>query len=112
MLSMLKPLVRVRDRRWLATHANALAAKLTASVTPTLSAQVLGMPKAEARGYIRAKAMPVVEAELERIVLERPALRGGVQPLFVQGLIERIIRLGLDDVAHGRVLRREQRRAA
>jgi hypothetical protein len=56
--------------------------------------------------------MPAVEAELDRIVLERPALHGAVEPLFIQGLIERIIRLALDDVTHGRVLRGEQRRAA
>ena len=112
MLFVLKPLVRVRDRRWLVKNANALAAKLTDAITLTLSVQVLRMSKAEARGYIRAKAMPAIEVELERIVLERPALRGGVEPLFIEGLIERIIRLAMDDVAHGRVQRRDQRRAA
>jgi hypothetical protein len=112
MLFMLKPLVRVRDRRWLVKNLNALATQVTAAVTPTLSAQLLGMSRAEARGYVRAKAMPAVEAELDRIVLERPVLRGAVEPLLIQGLIERIIRLALDDVAHGRVLRGEQRRAA
>ena len=112
MLRMLKPLVRIRDRRWLVKNTNALTAQWTDAVTPTLSAQVLRMPKAEARGYIRAKAMPVVEAELARIVLQRPGLNGAVEPLFIQGLIERIIRLALDDIAHGRVQRGQQRRAA
>jgi hypothetical protein len=112
MLFVLKPLIRLRDCRWLEKNANVLAVELTAQVTPKLSAQVLHMARSEARGYVRAKSLPVIEAALERIGVERPALHGAVSASFVQRLAERIIRLALDDVAHGRVLRGEPRRAA
>ncbi|HEX4149730.1 MAG TPA: hypothetical protein VHY20_12115 [Pirellulales bacterium] len=112
MLFVLMPLVRLRDCRWLEKNANALAVQLTAQVTPTLSAQVLRMSRSEARGYVRAKSTPVIEAALEQIASVRPALQNSVPAAFIQRLAERIIRLALDDVAHGQVLRTEQRRAA
>lgn len=110
MLFIVTRLIQLRDRRWLEKQANTLASRLTELVTPTLSPVVLHMPKAEARGYVRAKCRPVVDAEVAQLAAGRPGLKNA--GAAVQTLIEQVIRMVLDDVAHGRVHRGERRRAA
>lgn len=112
MLFFLTPLVRVHHRRWLAKQSNAVAGRLADAVTGSLTLQVVQMGKAETRGYVRAKAMPVLQAELDQLNRGRPGLRAAVNATVLESLLDRIVQLVLDDVAHGRVQHRVHRLAA
>jgi len=109
---MFKLLARIRDARWLGQNLRTLTLDLADQVRTALSYRVLAMPRAEARGYIRAKTTPIVNVAMRSIVAEHPALTGELLARAASELTDRIARQVLDDVIRGKVLIQGVRRAA
>jgi hypothetical protein len=107
-----KLLARIRDARWLGQNLRPLTLELSEQVRASLSFRVLAMPRAEARGYIRAKATPVVRHALGSITSEHPALAAQLVTRVTGELTDRVARQVLDDVVRGRILIQGVRRAA
>ena len=107
-----KLLARIRDARWLGQNLRPLTLDLSEQVRASLSFRVLSMSRAEARGYIRAKATPIVRRALGSVAAEHPALATELVTRVAGELTDRVARQVLDDVVRGRVLIHGIRRAA
>jgi hypothetical protein len=107
-----KLLARIRDARWLGQNVRPLTLDLAEQVRASLSFRVLAMPRAEARGYIRAKTTPIVRRTLGSVTAAHPALTRELIARVADELTDRVARHVLDDVVRGRVLIQGVRRAA
>jgi hypothetical protein len=107
-----KLLARIRDARWLGQNLRPLTLDLAEQVRSSLSLRVLAMPRAEARGYIRAKTTPVVRYALSSVTANHPALTSELVARVAGELTDRVTRQVLDDVVRGKVLIQGVRRAA
>ena len=107
-----KLLARIRDARWLGQNLRPLTLELAEQVRCSLSFRVLAMPRAEARGYIRAKTTPIVRQALGSVTAERPALTAELVARVAGELTDRVARQVLEDVVRGKVLIHGVRRAA
>jgi hypothetical protein len=107
-----KLLARIRDARWLGQNLRPLTLDLAEQVRSSLSFRVLAMPRAEARGYIRAKATPIVRRALGSVTAAHPALTSELVTRVAGELTDRVARQVLDDVIRGKVLIHGVRRAA
>jgi hypothetical protein len=107
-----KLLARIRDARWLGQNLRPLTLELAEQVRDSLSFRVLSMPRAEARGYIRAKATPIVRQALGSVMASRPAVTPELLARVTVELTDRVARQVLDDVIRGKVLIHGVRRAA
>jgi hypothetical protein len=107
-----KLLARIRDARWLGQNLRSLTLELAEQVRTSLSFRVLSMPRAEARGYIRAKTTPVVRSALSSAIADHPALTSELLARATVELTDRVARQVLDDVVRGKVLIHGVRRAA
>jgi hypothetical protein len=107
-----KLLARIRDARWLGENLRPLTLDLAEQVRSSLSFRVLAMPRAEARGYIRAKTTPIVQRALGSVTAAHPALATELVARVARELTDRVARQVLDDVIRGKVLIQGVRRAA
>ncbi|MBI2825651.1 MAG: hypothetical protein HYX69_13285 [Planctomycetia bacterium] len=74
--------------------------------------RVPAMTHAEARGYLWAKARPLVAAEVTHIAQFEPALPIAFQAQLAQRSRERLVRLVMTDLMRDRVRSTSRRRAA
>ena len=87
-----------------------LAVAITAQVRDAVLNRAKDMDRAEARGYIRAKATPIIARQL---VLYRPQLEeldGDTLVALAADVSERVVRMVLEDIVRLKVL--ANRRAA
>ena len=108
-MPVLQLVTQLLAARRLAQLVRGLAPTLAEPVQKSLSQRVGSMPRAEARGYIRAKTTPVVQFEL---ALREPRLSTLNRQALAAELTERIVQLVLEDVVRGRTQRVPGRAAA
>ena len=67
-----------------------------------LSDRVYFMPRAELRGYIRAKTTTLVQGEMTRLLREEPNLAVAQQTKLATDLTDRVVLLVQSDIVHAR----------
>ncbi|HEV3005220.1 MAG TPA: hypothetical protein VGX78_12205 [Pirellulales bacterium] len=70
------------------------------------------MSRAEARGYVRAKAAPVIRAEIAAMVKRHGRWTDGAQAVVYTQASERLVKAVLADVVRGQLRPGDKRRAA
>src|SRR5271155_2328157 len=91
-------LTRLQASQRLTHRARGRVPNLTEPLRQSLSPSVWSMSRAEARGYIRAKATPIILAELQRLTLGQPRLFEARRPDLTADLSERLVHVVLEDV--------------
>lgn len=81
-----------------------LAVAITAPVRDAALARAKDMERAEARGYIRAKATPIIARQLQVYRSQLTDLDPASLPALAADVAERVVRLVLDDVVRSKVL--------
>ena len=95
---------RILETRRLAQQTGPLALAIAIPVQKSLSPQVISMHRAEARGYIRGKTTPVVQAELNRLLGDHSAISADTRLAVAAEITERVVRRVLDELIRGRMV--------
>ena len=75
-----------------------LAQRTYAPVRDSVEGRTAGMSRAEARGYVMAKASPIIRAELAVLVGRTPKLKGGLQRTVLHSASDRVVQSVLADI--------------
>ena len=102
----------LRDLRRFQYQTRSVLGKLAEEVNRSLGGDVLGMHRAEARGYIRGKTTPVVQAAHAELKLLFPRLPQATLDRFALEASDQILKQVLEDVLRGKMQSYSQRRAA
>jgi hypothetical protein len=101
---------------WNAPSAAELARQV-AQRSVALACELVGqrtsaMGRAEARGYVRTKAAPVIRAEIAAMVARHRRLNDHALAVVYSQASERVVKAVLADLARGRLRPSDTRRAA
>lgn len=96
----------------LAELARQVAQRSYALVRARVDHRAPAMSRAEARGYIRAQAMPVIRAEVDALLRRDPRIPGWARATLIAQASQRLVQSLLADVSRERSRRLERRRAA
>jgi hypothetical protein len=100
---------------WSATSEQELARQIAqrsyAAVRESVEGRTWSMSRAEARGYVAAKAAPVIRSELASLALRTPRLHGRLQMAVYAHASDRLVQSILADVGRQKS-RQPLRRAA
>lgn len=89
-----------------------LALAVAEAVRGHVGHAVHDLPRAEARGYLRARSAPVVAAHVKQLVDARPVLAGRLAARLQAEAHEAVVRLLVDEVMRDRATQAGNRRAA
>jgi len=91
--------------------ARQIAQRSYAAVRESVEERTWSMSRAEARGYVTAKAAPVIRSELAILALRTPRLHGGLRTAVYAYASDRLVQSILADVGRQKS-RQPLRRAA
>jgi len=105
-------LARATTTRLVDDLSQQISRRLFGSLREACASAVARMTRAEARGYLWAKAQPVVTLEVARVMAWHKGPTGGVESLIAQQARERLVQHVLADLLQERTAGRGARRAA
>jgi len=101
-MPVLKFVARLRDHLRLSNRLDALATTVSQRVRQELPKSVASMPRAEARGYIRARSTPIVREALQSLAGDHRSLSRNALDRYSTELNDRVTKLVLDEVVKAR----------
>jgi hypothetical protein len=99
------------QRESVAELSRQIAGRAYPFIRETIDPQAVPIPRAEARGYIRAKATPVIRSQVKVLLAAESRLAAGLAPLLVAHAGERVVQSILADLSPDKA-RQASRRAA
>jgi hypothetical protein len=75
-------------------------------------ARMPGMTHAEARGYVWAKARPIISTQVAAVAIAQPALGPGALAMLSERTHDRVVRTVVSDLMRERAQQMHRRRAA
>jgi hypothetical protein len=110
-MSFFRLLKSLWQRQSVAELSRQIAGRTYPLVRETIDPQAVPIPRAEARGYIRAKATPVIRSQVKALLAAEGRLAAGLEPLLVAHAGERVVQSILADLSRDKA-RQAPRRAA
>lgn len=109
---LLSMLAEFRQARRLAQLVRHIVWRSYAPIREAAEVRVPQMSPAEARGYIRAKATPVLRAEVEDVLKNESGLGEWARPILFQHASDHVVQSVLSDLVRREPRKTTARRAA
>lgn len=111
-MSLLGWIQKVRDGKQVARHVDRVVARYLGLVRETVVARAAGMPRAEARGYVRVKALATVAPAVERTDGRGEPVPAHLYDVVTTLAVERLVVEIMRQLGHAQAHPGTKRRAA
>ena len=111
-MSLLGWVKRIRDGKEVARHVDRIVARYLGLVRESAIAKAAGMPRAEARGYVRVKALAIVAPAVEKTDGRGEPVPARLLSVVATMSVERLVLEVMRQLGHTQAAQVTKRRAA
>ncbi len=111
-MSLLGWIKSIRDSKEVARHVDRVVARYLGLVRESAIAKAAGMPRAEARGYVRVKALAIVAPAVDKADGRGELVPTHLQTVVATLSVERLVLEVMRQLGHAQVAPQSKRRAA
>ena len=111
-MSLLGWIKRIRDGKEVARHVDRIVARYLGLVRESAIAKAAGMPRAEARGYVRVKALAIVAPAVEKTDGRGEPVPSHLLSVVATMSVERLVLEVMRQLGHTQAAQVTKRRAA